>query len=325
MFNIITFIASMIFGYQTFSFILPFIENSGINLGDGFFRGFIVLIGGFIIGIIYLVILNILLDLEYIGKSLKLLITSVICSIVVIILDNFVLLRTGAEDSLYKTGSFILVLLIFLISFIVSSYKWNEEYGELSLRFRNIAIFISSIIYGVTFFIPIYILLNPLFENGENFLSNYFSFKYLSDILIIAAFLFLIILSFIVLKISDKKNYSHIFETSDKDNYTGNPFEDSPDFYDFMNSEAKRMTDDLDKKLRREAEEELYRQQAEKEKQKNTENNNFDFFLGCEDLDSLKKRYRDLMKIYHSDGNNGSEEIASKINVLYEEAKKKFT
>lgn len=50
----------------------------------------------------------------------------------------------------------------------------------------------------------------------------------------------------------------------------------------------------------------------------------FDFFLGCDDLATLKKRYRDLMKAYHSDGFAGNEQISKDINLAYDEAKKRF-
>lgn len=51
----------------------------------------------------------------------------------------------------------------------------------------------------------------------------------------------------------------------------------------------------------------------------------FDFFLGCDDQATLKKRYRDLMKAYHSDGSTGNEEIATQINMAYEEAKQRLS
>jgi hypothetical protein len=51
----------------------------------------------------------------------------------------------------------------------------------------------------------------------------------------------------------------------------------------------------------------------------------FDFFLGCKDLTTLKKRYRDLMKTYHSDVTSGNEQIAIDINSAYENAKTRLT
>lgn len=44
----------------------------------------------------------------------------------------------------------------------------------------------------------------------------------------------------------------------------------------------------------------------------------FDFFDGCNDKESVKKRYRDLMKTYHPDQGNGSEKTIKLINKQYE-------
>ncbi len=52
-----------------------------------------------------------------------------------------------------------------------------------------------------------------------------------------------------------------------------------------------------------------------------TTHSDFDFFLGCKDQAMLQKRYRDLMKAYHSDGLAGNEDIAKDINIQYERAK----
>jgi len=53
----------------------------------------------------------------------------------------------------------------------------------------------------------------------------------------------------------------------------------------------------------------------------NANKESFDFFLGCTDLVTLKKRYYDLMKAYHSDGSAGNEQISKDINLSYEKAK----
>lgn len=48
------------------------------------------------------------------------------------------------------------------------------------------------------------------------------------------------------------------------------------------------------------------------------------FFLGVSTLSGLKKRYRDLMKIYHPDNDNGDEGTVRFINIEYEKLKEKF-
>lgn len=48
------------------------------------------------------------------------------------------------------------------------------------------------------------------------------------------------------------------------------------------------------------------------------------FFMGVSSLGGLKKRYRDLMKIYHPDNENGDETTVLYINKEYEKLKPKF-
>ncbi len=50
----------------------------------------------------------------------------------------------------------------------------------------------------------------------------------------------------------------------------------------------------------------------------------FDFFDGCNDKESIKKRYRDLMKTYHPDQGNGSESTLKQINNQYENLLKNY-
>lgn len=80
-----------------------------------------------------------------------------------------------------------------------------------------------------------------------------------------------------------------------------------------------------------EAYEEYQRQQARREWQerqmqerKKSEAPSPGFFNGCKDAASIKRRYRDLCKVYHPDAGNGSSEVFNKIteeyNKLMEEA-----
>lgn len=48
------------------------------------------------------------------------------------------------------------------------------------------------------------------------------------------------------------------------------------------------------------------------------------FFLGVSSLSGLKKRYRELMKIYHPDNENGDENTVLFINKEYEKLKPRF-
>lgn len=50
-----------------------------------------------------------------------------------------------------------------------------------------------------------------------------------------------------------------------------------------------------------------------------------DYFTGCDTLDKLNKRYRDLVKIYHSDSGNGNDAVFIKITDEYNVLKENFT
>ena len=73
-----------------------------------------------------------------------------------------------------------------------------------------------------------------------------------------------------------------------------------------------------------EAYEEYQRQQARREWQerqmqerKRSEAASPGFFSGCKDAASIKRRYRDLCKVYHPDAGNGSSEVFNKITEEY--------
>lgn len=48
------------------------------------------------------------------------------------------------------------------------------------------------------------------------------------------------------------------------------------------------------------------------------------YFAGCDSMESLQKRYKDLCKVYHPDMVNGSAEIFAIIKATYEKLKKKY-
>lgn len=76
-----------------------------------------------------------------------------------------------------------------------------------------------------------------------------------------------------------------------------------------------------------EQEEERYKKAFAKYGPKTEEKDSFEvsgLFNGCTDYESLHKRYKALMKVYHSDIENGDNEMATKINAEYERLKKKY-
>ncbi len=50
----------------------------------------------------------------------------------------------------------------------------------------------------------------------------------------------------------------------------------------------------------------------------------FDFFAGCKSRDSVDKKYKSLVKLYHPDNLDGDTAALQEINVQYTEAKKRF-
>lgn len=70
-----------------------------------------------------------------------------------------------------------------------------------------------------------------------------------------------------------------------------------------------------------------YREEMEKEKsifKSGTKNNAGIFFLGVNDELSLKKRYRDLLKMFHPDNMCGDLDAMQEINKEYARLKKKY-
>ena len=52
--------------------------------------------------------------------------------------------------------------------------------------------------------------------------------------------------------------------------------------------------------------------------------NGTSYFAGVNDMRSLKKRYRDLLKIYHPDNQNGDSSVSKQIQEEYESLSKKY-
>lgn len=54
------------------------------------------------------------------------------------------------------------------------------------------------------------------------------------------------------------------------------------------------------------------------------ENTHISFFQGCDSLESLNKRYKDLVKVYHPDSGNGNDKVFIEITEEYEKLKPSF-
>lgn len=63
--------------------------------------------------------------------------------------------------------------------------------------------------------------------------------------------------------------------------------------------------------------------QEKKESMERQDENN-SLFAGCNDIESIRKRYRELMKIFHPDNSNGDNEMCQEIQSSYEQLCKKY-
>lgn len=106
----------------------------------------------------------------------------------------------------------------------------------------------------------------------------------------------------------DEEDYEDDDEYEEDDDYEEDEeYEDEEDYEE---------DDDED-----EAYEEYQRQQEWRERQRQQSRQQAasspGFFSGCKDAASIKRRYRDLCKVYHPDAGNGSSEVFNKITEEY--------
>ena len=67
-----------------------------------------------------------------------------------------------------------------------------------------------------------------------------------------------------------------------------------------------------------------YEDEDDRIEDKSSNISSFDFFAGCKSIDSLNKKYKTLVKLYHPDNSDGDTSALQEINVQYTEAKKKL-
>ncbi len=100
---------------------------------------------------------------------------------------------------------------------------------------------------------------------------------------------------------------------------------DDEEYYD---EEYDHEYDDEDEEYDEEYDEEEYDRDYDREKRKtpgaSSATGTFDFFAGCTSRESVDKKYRSLVKLYHPDNMDGDTAALQEINVQYEKAKKKF-
>ncbi|MGN0481621.1 MAG: hypothetical protein ACI4EV_08625 [Lachnospiraceae bacterium] len=91
--------------------------------------------------------------------------------------------------------------------------------------------------------------------------------------------------------------------------------------WQLLETETRRLAADKDKFDR---EKRIYRDQVYREARRSMSvaSNTKIMFKGVDDTDSLKKRYKELIKIYHPDNSNGDTELIKAITDQYEELKR---
>lgn len=70
---------------------------------------------------------------------------------------------------------------------------------------------------------------------------------------------------------------------------------------------------------------EEYNEQEEAPRNNTASSGSFDFFAGCSSRESVDKKYKSLVKLYHPDNMDGDTAALQEINAQYSTAKKRFT
>lgn len=91
--------------------------------------------------------------------------------------------------------------------------------------------------------------------------------------------------------------------------------------WQLLETETRRLAADKDKFEREKL---MYKDQVYREARRSMSvaANTKIMFKGVEDMDSLKRRYKELVKIYHPDNNNGDKELMQAITDEFEELKR---
>lgn len=119
----------------------------------------------------------------------------------------------------------------------------------------------------------------------------------------------------------DDDYYDDYPEEYDEDDYPDDDFEDpdeyEDDYYEDFEDEDDYIEDRSGKRH-------YYEESDHTKAQRNTNISSFDFFAGCKSIDSLNKKYKTLVKLYHPDNSDGDTSALQEINIQYTEAKKKL-
>ncbi|RKM56013.1 hypothetical protein D6855_15395 [Butyrivibrio sp. CB08] len=108
-------------------------------------------------------------------------------------------------------------------------------------------------------------------------------------------------------------------EDDEQDYYPEDEYDDEDDYYpedDYEDEDDYYPEDDYDDEYEEYDEEYI--------EEKPSPMSTFDFFAGCTSRESVDKKYRSLVKLYHPDNMDGDTAALQEINVQYDQAKKKW-
>lgn len=130
----------------------------------------------------------------------------------------------------------------------------------------------------------------------------------------------------------DDEEYDHQKKTSRDfydddeydDDYDGEYYEDDEYYEDSKDYDVDEYDDEDFYE-----DDEYYEDDYDNEADTDTEDRNcgtstFDFFAGCSSRESVDKKYKSLVKLYHPDNMDGDTAALQEINIQYTEAKKRF-
>ena len=113
------------------------------------------------------------------------------------------------------------------------------------------------------------------------------------------------------------EDYEDDYYESDED-YEDEEFEDSDDYYE--DEEDDEDYDEDDEYYEEDFEDDYDEPRSRREPAPSS----FDFFAGCNSLESVNRKYKSLVKLYHPDNMDGDTAALQQINAQYAEAKKRF-
>ncbi|WP_155830981.1 hypothetical protein [Butyrivibrio sp. MB2005] len=128
---------------------------------------------------------------------------------------------------------------------------------------------------------------------------------------------------------SNRRRHSRTYDIDEydedyDDEYDVDYYEDDEEAEDYDDYEEYEDYEEYDDRI----EDKTYRRNKQSNNRstspKSEPAGNFNFFAGCNSLESADKKYKQLVKLYHPDNMDGDTSALQEINVQYGEIKKKF-